>query len=80
MRVLAIGAIMASLMTSQALAQYQGSPQESIDNVHKAQREDADRAYQRALKDRNSAGSTTKVDPWGGVRNSDQQPKQNSQK
>jgi hypothetical protein len=82
MRVLAVGVAIASLMMpiAQAYAQYEGSPQDAIDKMHKAQREDDARAYERALKDRNATGSTTKVDPWGAVRNADQQPKQNSQK
>ena len=84
MRVPVVGAMMitASLTMSiaQAYAQYQGSPQESIDKLQKAQREDADRAYQRALKDRGSTTPATKADPWGGVRNAYQQPPSNSQK
>ena len=82
MRILAVGAMIASLMMSiaQAYAQYEGSPQEALDKLHKAQKDDAERAYHKALKDTNSATSTTKADPWGGVRDSDQRSKQNSQK
>jgi hypothetical protein len=53
-----------------AYAQYENSPQETADKQKKAQRDDADKAYQRALKDRGS-DAPTKVDPWGNVRASD---------
>jgi len=77
MRVLAVGTIIASLVMSisQLHAQYEGTPQDAIDKMNKAQRDDAEKAYQKALKDRNQATPTTANDPWGGVRNADQQPK-----
>jgi hypothetical protein len=75
MRILATGAVVALLVTSiaPAYAQFANAPEE--DALKKAQREDAEKAYQRALKDRGSDAATTKTDPWGSVRTTDQQSK-----
>ena len=60
--------------TAPAYAQYANAPDEDL--AKKAQREDAEKAYQRAMKDRGANAPTTKVDPWGAVRTTD--PQQNS--
>jgi hypothetical protein len=75
MKILTTGAVIAMLVSSiaPAYAQFANAPEE--DALKKAQREDAENAYQKALKDRGSNAATTKTDPWGGVRTTDQQQK-----
>jgi hypothetical protein len=79
MRRLAVGVVVSLLMLPAVTAYAQNPAQEAIDHDKKAQAEDAEKAYQRALKDRGPTPET-KVDPWGTVRAADPPPqsKQNS--
>jgi hypothetical protein len=80
MRALAAGVLMAFLALSTFSAYAQNPAQEAIDQQKKAAAQDAEKAYQRALKDTASSTPAAKVDPWGNVRAADPaQPKQNSQ-
>jgi type II secretory pathway pseudopilin PulG len=80
MRGLAAGAVMAFLALSTLAAYAQNPAQEAIDKQKKDAAAEAERAYQRALKDTASSAPAAKVDPWGNVRAADPaQPKQNSQ-
>lgn len=77
MRVLAVGGVIALLIIPMTAAFAQNPAQESIDNQKKAAAADAERAYQKALKDTRSHTPTAKPDPWGNVRAGD--PKQAQQ-
>jgi hypothetical protein len=78
MRVLAIGGVIALLMIPIMPAFAQNPQQESIDKQKKDAAAEAERAYQKALRDTRFAHTpTTKPDPWGNVRAAD--PKQGQQ-
>jgi hypothetical protein len=79
MRGLAAGVLMAFVTLSTLPAYAQNPAQEAIDQQKKAAAQDAEKAYQRALKDTASSTPATKADPWGNVRAADPSPTKQNQ-
>jgi type II secretory pathway pseudopilin PulG len=77
MRVLAVGGVIALFMIPVTAAFAQNPLQESINKQKKDAAAEAERAYQKALRDTRSHAPTAKPDPWGNVRAAD--PKQGQQ-